>query len=96
MTIWHLGFASPTRGALYPDEAQRRRAVLALVRVAGQHLVLFSGGSASAAEWQRSGPLRLENGDFGPEWHRFLPLRLENGDFGADPCHCPPLGPGPP
>lgn len=42
MTIWHLGFSSSKRGTLYPDEGQRRRAVLALVRAAGQHLVLFS------------------------------------------------------
>ena len=42
MAVWHLGFSSTKRGALYPDEAQRRRAVHALVAVAGDHLALFN------------------------------------------------------
>jgi hypothetical protein len=42
MAVWHLGFSSTKRGTLYPDEAQRRRAVHALVAAAGESLALFN------------------------------------------------------
>lgn len=42
MAIWHLGFSSTKRGALLPNEAQRREAIRALARVAGDRLALFS------------------------------------------------------
>lgn len=42
MAVWQLVFSSSKRGALLPDEAQRRRAVRTLVKVTGAHLALFS------------------------------------------------------
>lgn len=42
MSYWHLTWSSDGRMPLFPNETARRRAVHALVRVAGPELVLFS------------------------------------------------------